>query len=61
MAAEDTLITHVTQARTDEAALAIVRKYKPTAVLAAAGLLYVEADGHGIAWVRAAVVREARS
>ncbi len=57
MAAADTLITHVTQARTTEAAEAI----KPSVVRTAADQLHIDPDGHGVAWLRRAIVAEAQA
>jgi hypothetical protein len=57
----DTVITHVTQARTDEKALAIARKYPPRIIRLVADQLHIDPDGHGVAWLRQAIVREARS
>jgi hypothetical protein len=57
----DTVVTHVTQARTDAQALAIVRKYRPRILREVADLLYIDADGHGVAWLRQEIVRQART
>jgi hypothetical protein len=61
MATEDTIITHVTEARTAEHARAIVNKYPPRVLAKVADLLYIDAEGHGAAWLRAAIVSEARA
>jgi hypothetical protein len=61
MAAEDRYLTYITEARSDAEAMGIIAKVKPSAVRAMADLLYIEADGHGIAWLRNAVVNEARA
>ena len=57
----DTVITHLTQARTGDAALAIARKYPPKMIRLVADQLHIDPDGHGVAWLRRAVVAEARS
>jgi hypothetical protein len=57
----DILITHVTEARTAEHAQAIARQYKPTVVRQAADQLHIDPEGHGVAWLRQAVVAEARA
>lgn len=57
----DILITHVTEARTTEYAQAIARQYKPTVVRQAADQLHIDPEGHGVAWLRRAIVAEARA
>lgn len=61
MSHADTLITHVTQASTTERAEAIARQYKPTVIRQAADLLFIDPEGHGVAWLRRAIVAEARA
>ena len=61
MSHADTLITHVTEASTAERAEAIVRQYKPSVIRAAADQLYIDPEGHGVAWLRRQVVTEARA
>lgn len=61
MATEDTVLTHITEARTDAHALDIANQVKPTVLRKVADLLYIDPDGHGVKWLRAAIVREARS
>jgi len=57
----DTLVTMVTEAATEAQAVDIMRMASRSAVVAVADLLHVEADGHSLATVRRACVREARS
>lgn len=58
----DDIITKVTQAATEADALAVVADvHSRQLLLAAADLLYIEVDGHASAWVRKAIVREARA
>jgi hypothetical protein len=57
----DTLITRVTEAATDEEALAIVKAATVQERYSAADLLYIDAYDHGMPWVIKAIVREARS
>jgi hypothetical protein len=61
MAAEDRMMTRVTEARTDDDALAIIRQVKPSVVRAMYDLQGFDPEGHGIAWLRREVVREARA
>lgn len=57
----DTVITHITEASTDDKALAIVRKYPPRMIRLVADQLHIDPEGHGVAWLRMAIVVEARS
>jgi hypothetical protein len=61
MAQQDVIITRVTQATTDETARAIVNKYPPRVLRIVGDQLHIDPDGHGVAWLRAAIVTEARS
>jgi hypothetical protein len=61
MAAEDNFLTYVTEARTDAAAMAIIQKVKPSIVKRMYDLQGFDPEGHGIAWLRREVVKEARS
>lgn len=58
---QDIVIEHVTGARTDAAALAVVSKYPPRVLRAVADQLYIDPEGHGAAWLRKAIVAEARA
>jgi hypothetical protein len=58
----DDIITQVTQAPTAAAALAVVAGvHSRQLLLAAADLLYIDAAGHASAWLRKAIVAEART
>lgn len=59
----DNLITAITEASTDTDAHQIIATTPALLVCEAADQLYVEGrdDGHGIKWLRNAVVKEARS
>lgn len=57
----DSLITALVQAGSDAEARAIAGKAPQHAVWAAADLLYVDAEGHALAWTRRAVAAEARA
>lgn len=58
----DDIITQVTEAPAAEAALAVMRDVRSRAVLlAVADLLYIDAGGHASAWLRKAIVAEARA
>lgn len=57
----DDVITQVTRAPSDAAAVDIMRMQSRAMVLAVADQLYVESDGHSLATVRRDIVREARS
>jgi hypothetical protein len=61
MALADRYITYVTEARDTARAQEIMRKVKPSVVREMADLLYVDGEAHGIAWLRNAVVNEARA
>jgi hypothetical protein len=62
MSTADDIITRVTSAPTEADAEDIVAGVRSRALLlAVADLLYIDADGHGTAWVRQAIVTEARS
>jgi hypothetical protein len=61
MAAEDTYLTHITEARTDDAAMRIIAQVKPSVVKRMYDLQGCDPEGHGIAWLRREVVREARA
>ena len=58
----DDIITAVTQAATHAEAEAIMRDVHSRALLlATADQLYIDVDGHASAWVRKAIVAEARA
>ena len=61
MATADTYITYITEARADAQAHGIAAKVKPSVLRAMADLLYIDADGHGVAWLRRAIVAEVRA
>jgi hypothetical protein len=61
MAAEDTYLTYVTEARTEADAMRIIAKVKPSVVKAMYDLQGYDPEGHGVAWLRREVVREARA
>lgn len=61
MAAEDTYLTRITEARTDADALRIIAQVKPSVVKAMYDLQGNDPEGHGVAWLRRAVVHEARA
>lgn len=61
MAAADNYLTYITEARTEADALRIIAQVKPSVVKAMYDLQGEDPEGHGIAWLRRAVVREARS
>ncbi len=61
MAAEDTYLTRITEARTDADALRIIAQVKPSVVKAMYDLQGNDPTGHGVAWLRRAVVCEART
>lgn len=57
----DDLITLVTEAATDEAASCAIASTPRAVLLAAADLLYIEAEGRSSWTLRKAIVREARA
>jgi hypothetical protein len=57
----DDVVTMVTRAATTADALAVVASLPRASVLAVADLVHVAADGHGLPWVRRAIVAEARA
>lgn len=61
MATEDTYLTYVTEARTADDAMRIIKQVKPAVVKAMYDLMGFDPEGHGIAWLRREVVREART
>ena len=61
MAAEDRMMTRVVEAPTTDAAMKIIAQVKPTVVKAMYDLQGYDPEGHGIAWLRREVVREARA
>lgn len=61
MATADTYITYITEARTDAQAQGTAAEIRPSVLRAMADLLYIDADGHGVAWLRRAIVAEVRA
>ena len=61
MTTPDTIITAITEAPTTAGALDLIATYSRGVILATADQLYIEAAGHGMAWVRHHVVTEARA
>ncbi len=61
MAIEDTYLTRITEARSEAHALDIIRQVRPGVVKAMYDLQGNDPEGHGIAWLRREVVREARA
>jgi hypothetical protein len=61
MAVEDRLLTDITEARTTEQALGIVRQVRPKVLAKIADLLYIDPDDYGVKKLREAIVREARA
>lgn len=61
MAVEDNYLTYVTEARTEADAMRIIQQVKPSVVKRMYDLQGQDPEGHGIAWLRRAVVREARA
>lgn len=59
--AAHTFITHVTQARDTAQALGIAQKIRPSVILVMADILHIDSEAHGVAWLRRAVVAEARA
>jgi hypothetical protein len=57
----DDWVTAITNAASDDAALTMLRSAGPKMLAELADQLYIEADGHGPAWQRRAIVREARA
>jgi hypothetical protein len=57
----DALIAHITYAADTAAAQTIAGQASRAALREAADLLYVDGVGHGWAWVRNAIVSEARA
>jgi Arc/MetJ family transcription regulator len=57
----DDLITQLVEATDLREARAIMDAALPDAVFAAADLTYVDCDGHGMRWIRNAVLSEARA
>jgi hypothetical protein len=57
----DDLITALTEAPTEAAARTAADAAPAAALYAAADTLYVDSYGHGRAWLRSAVTREARA
>ena len=57
----DSIITMVTEATTPRDALAVLKGIPSATLLAVADQLYVEADGHGAAWLRRGIVEAARA
>lgn len=57
----DDIVTTVTEATDREAAEKIINNVPRTMLMRVADLLYIEADGHGLAWLRKAIVSEARA
>ena len=57
----DMIITAITEAPTTADALNLIATYSRGVILATADQLYVDAAGHGMAWVRHHVVTEARA
>jgi hypothetical protein len=58
---EDVAMTQLAEARTEAEALAVVAKLRPSVVRAVYDLQGQDPEGHGVAWLRRAVVREARA
>lgn len=61
MSAVDDAITRITEAEDDNKARAIAEALGHRVLLAVADQLHIKAEGHGTAWVRNAVVKEARA
>jgi hypothetical protein len=61
MAAEDTYMTHIANARTTDDAMRIIAQVPPRVVKLMYDLQGFDPEGHGPAWLRREVVREARS
>lgn len=61
MATAGTYITYLTEARTDAQAHGIAAKIKPGVLRVMADTLHIDGEGHGVAWLRHAIVAEARA
>lgn len=59
--AAHTYITHLVNARDTAQAEGIAAKILPSVLRVMADLLYVDSEAHGVAWLRRAVVAEARA
>jgi hypothetical protein len=57
----DTAITRITRAATVREAEGITATLQRRDVLAVADQLHIETEGHGMPWLRRAIVTEARS
>jgi hypothetical protein len=57
----DTIITRVTGAGSIQAARDFIGDVPPASVRAVADQLHIEAEGHGLPWIRNAIVSEARA
>lgn len=57
----DDVITAVTEAASLAEAQSIVRATPPRTLAEVADILYIDAESHSAPWLRAAIVREARS
>jgi hypothetical protein len=61
VSAVDEIIAKITEAPSDEAALAIIKAATRRMRFAVADQLYVDAIGHGDVWICNAIVKEARA
>lgn len=61
MSAVDDAITRITEASDEERAKAIVHALTHRVLFAVADQLHIETEGYGTAWIRDAVLKEARA
>jgi hypothetical protein len=61
VSAVDGAITRITEAPTEDAAKAIASSLTRRMLLATADQLHIETEGHGLVWIRNAIVKEARA